>query len=110
MDKQEPKVGMGATIHMYSDSHAYTIVGVTKSGKTITLQKDKATMDPNFKPEIEPGGFVGHCSNQDEQTYSYEQDPEGFTIKARLRKDGRYHSKQGKVGIGYRREFYDYNF
>jgi hypothetical protein len=39
-----PKVGDGATILRHSDSHACTIVAVSKSGRTITLKRDKATL------------------------------------------------------------------
>jgi len=105
------KVGDGATLEMWSDKHAYTIVEISASGKTLTLQRDKATLDKNWKPEIHPGGFAGHCSNQDSQQYTYEQDPNGKLIKARFsqsRKCWKYHSETVRVGV--RHEYYDYNF
>jgi len=112
------KVGDGATYRMYSDAKAGTIIEVSKSGKQVVMQKDKATLDPNFKPDIVPGGFSGHCVNQNDQTYTYEADPEGSTIKFTVRKwRGRYvwtvagTTPDGRMQLGEgRNEFYDYNF
>lgn len=112
------KVGDGATKRGYSDAHAGTVIKVSPNGKRVWIQRDKATLDPSFKPEFIPGGFAGHCTNQDEQTYTYERDPEGQVYEVSLRKwrgrycwtakgcspDGRQHAALG------RREFYDYNF
>ena len=108
--KSKPEIGQGATLCGYTDTKAYTVIAVSESGKTITIQQDKATLDPEWKPDFSPGGFAGHCSNQRSQTYTYERNPEGQSIKARLHKDGKYHSQYGKVLVGERREFYDYNF
>lgn len=108
---RELDVGDGATINYYSDSHACTVIKKTK--KTITLQRDKATLDPNFHLEWEVGGFAGHCSNNEEQTYTYERDENGEIYKCYWsEKEGRYrYGTDGsiKVSIG-RHEFYDYNF
>jgi hypothetical protein len=104
------KVGDGVTMHLYSDAHAGTVIKVTKT--TVTVQRDEATRDPNWKPKVEPGGFVGHCTNQDEQTYTYERNPNGETVTFRWSsKFEQYRNNQ----IGYklskgRREFYDFNF
>ena len=105
------QVGDGVTIHLYSDAHAGTVIKKTKT--TITVQQDKATIDPNFKPEFVAGGFAGHCTNQNEQTYTYEQDPNGHITTYRW--SNKYNRYQGggdgsvTVTKG-RREFYDYNF
>lgn len=110
----EPAVGMGATEHGWSQSYAYTIIAVSASGKTITLQRDKTTLLNKDELEFHPGGFAAHCSNQHVQRYSYERDPEGVVRKATLRKDGVFrmkgHRNSGRVTINLRREFYDYNF
>lgn len=104
------KVGDGVTMHMYSDANAGTIIKVTKT--TITVQQDFATIDPNFKPKMYAGGFAGHCYNQNEQTYTYEPNPNGRVVTFKWsEKFGRYQNK--KVGLTItkgRREFYDYNF
>lgn len=104
------KVGDGVTMHMYSDSHAGTVVKVTKT--TITVQQDKATLDPNFKPKMHAGGFAGHCSNQNEQTYTYEPNPnaEKVTFTWSQKRSGYYNKKRGLSLTKGRREFYDYNF
>jgi hypothetical protein len=108
---REIEVGDGVTLHLWSDSHACTVIARTAT--TLTIQRDKATLDPNFKPEWIPGGFAGHCTNQDEQTYTYEADPNGEIYKCRWsEKYGRFQSGSDgsmKITLG-RREFYDYNF
>jgi hypothetical protein len=104
---REIEVGEGATLHLWSDAHACTVIARTAT--TLTLQRDKATLDPNFKPERD--GF--YCTNQDDQEYTYEPDPNGETYKCRWsEKYGRWqHGSDGsmKVTRG-RHEFYDYNF
>lgn len=102
------KVGEGATINYYSDSHACTIIKVTKS--TITIKRDKATIDKNFTPKIEVGGFAGHCTNQDEQTYTYEPDESGTEYVCRWSKKHGCYTCQGSTISKGRHEFYDYNF
>lgn len=103
------KVGDGATVYLYTDSHAGTIVKVTKC--TVTVRRDKAILDPDFKPEIVPGGFCGHCTNQDEQSYTYEPDEnEELTTVHWSKKYNRYGLPSNpRLGKG-RHEFYDYNF
>ena len=105
------KVGDGVTVHLYSDAHAYTVIKVTKC--SITVQRDTATIDPNFKPEFVTGGFAGHCTNQSEQTYTYERNPEGNVETYRWStKNNRYQGGgDGSIIVTKgRHEFYDYNF
>lgn len=108
---REIEVGDGVTLHLWSDAHACTVIAKTKT--TITIQRDKALLDPNFKPEWIAGGFAGHCTNQDEQTYTYERDPNGQIYRCRWsEKYGRFQTGSDgsmKITRG-RREFYDYNF
>ncbi len=103
------QVGDGVTIHYYTDAHAGTVIGRTKN--TLTIQRDKATLKDNWKPEIVPCGFVGHCINQQDQEYIYERDEKGQIFKAH------WSNKKGKFYIDGclrvtkgRHEFYDYNF
>lgn len=106
--RRELEVGDGCTYHLWSDSHACTVI--KRTPKTITIQRDKATLDPNFKPEWIPGGFAGHCVNQDEQRYSYERDPNGEIITARWsEKRGGFVYLDKIISLG-RDEYYDYNF
>jgi hypothetical protein len=104
------KVGDGATMHIGSDATAWTVIAVTASGKTITLQGDVAKFDDEWKPDIVPGGFAGHCVNQQEQRAHYiiERNPDGPVRKARLTQRG-WKSNGTPVSKG-RHPFYDYNF
>lgn len=103
------KVGDGATICLWSDNHACTIIKKTKT--TITVQRDKATLDPNFKPEFIIGGFAGHCTNQHEQTYTYERDENGSIETFHWsKKYNSYGIPSNPRLIKGRHEFYDYNF
>ena len=69
------KVGDGATVKLLTDCHACTIIKVTKT--TVTVRYDKAILNPDFKPEWVVGGFSAHCTNSEEQTYTYEPDENG---------------------------------
>lgn len=105
---EEIKEGDGITINLWSDSHAYTVIKRTPS--TITVQRDKAILDKNFKPEWIAGGFAGHCTNQDEQSYTYERNEKGEVLTLRYsKKYGRFMYLEKSISIG-RHEFYDYNF
>jgi len=109
-NRRDVQVGDGVTLYLYSDSWACTVIAKTKN--SITLQRDKATLDPDFKPEFIPGGFSAHCINNSDQSYSYERDPNGATYKAYWsEKEGRYKCWQGEAPVGNgRNERYDYNF
>lgn len=102
------EVGDGVTYHLYSDSHACTII--KRTAKTITIQQDTATLSPDFKPEFVVGGFAGHCTNQDKQNYTYERNPKGCVITARWSEKHGAFMYLGKVVTAGRKEFYDYNF
>lgn len=103
------QVGDGATINLFSDRHACTIIRVTKS--TVTVRRDKATLNPDFKPEFIPGGFVAHCTNQSKQTYSYESDENGQVYTFHWSKKFQRYGQPGSQTLSRgRHEFYDYNF
>jgi hypothetical protein len=109
--KQTPvtfEVGGGATLHYMTDAHAYTVTAVSASGKTVTIQRDKATIDPAWKPDFHPGGFLGHTSNDRDQRWTFERDPDGVTRTVRFTKHG-WMSNGQRVTPG-RHEFYDHNF
>ena len=108
-ERRNVTVGEGVTLHYYTDAHAYTVIARTKT--TLTIQRDKATLDPNFKPNIIPGGFAGHCTNQNEQTYTYERDPQGTIQKAFWsERDGMFKVDGDLRVYNGRHECYDYNF
>lgn len=101
--------GDGVTVHYWTDAHACTVIGRTKN--KLVLQQDRAILDPNFKPDFSPGGFAGTVINQDEQSYTYERNPEGRIYEAYWShsRKGWYADKSLHVTFG-RHEFYDYNF
>ncbi len=101
------KEGDGVTVCLYSDRHACTVI--KRTAKTITVQRDKAILDKNFKPEFD--GF--HCLNDDEQSYEYERDEQGSVETYRW--SDKYGSFRGGDDqsiriINGRHEHYDYNF
>lgn len=102
------EVGLGATVCLYSDRFAGTIIKKTKT--TITVQKDIATLKEDFKPKFEVGGFAGHCVNQDEQAYTYERNENGSTQVFRWSKKHNCYMNGSRRLIKGRKEYYDYNF
>jgi hypothetical protein len=106
-------VGDGATKHLYSDSHAHTIVEVNRNGKQIVLQRDKATRTNRDKDTFEAGGFFGHTENPDGQKWAYERDESAEKIVANWSAKKRAFFVGGPTGMKVttgRHEHYDYNF
>ena len=111
----EVEVGMGATVLMWSDRQAATVVGFTtfKSGKrkgqvkTVTVQRDKAT-------RTDSNGMG------DAQSYEYERDEQGAlrTFLASSKGGWKQVGADGKVVegggagllLGVRKEYYDFSF
>ena len=105
------EVGDGVTVNLWSDRHAGTVIKKTKC--SITIQYDTAILNPDFKPEFEIGGFAAHCTNQGEQSYTYERNPDGRIETYRWsNKRNRYQGGgDGSITVSKgRHEFYDYNF
>ena len=103
------KVGDGVTINLWSDRHAATVIKVT--AKTVTVRRDKATLNPDFKPEFIPGGFAAHCTNQSEQRYTYEPDEKGEIRTFHWSDKFQRYGQPGNLTLSKgRHEFYDYNF
>jgi hypothetical protein len=94
-----PEVGMGATILMWSDRLAATIIWVSPSGKTIKLQHDTAR-------RTDARGYY-----TEDQDYEYSRDPGGRIETARLTKRGWRLAGGGPgVLIGHREEYRDPTF
>jgi hypothetical protein len=92
-----PTIGMGATQLMHSDRHAYTVVWVSKSGKTIRVQADHAKrMDSRGMDEC--------------QSYLHTANPEGEIHTVRLTKRGWRSKQAGNFALGYRSTYHDYSF
>jgi hypothetical protein len=92
----EAVVGMGATILMWTDRHAATIVKVTRT--QVHVRRDKATRtDKNGMSES--------------QEYTYEADPTATVEIFRKTKRGWRATGGGKgLRIGDRREYHDFSF
>lgn len=103
------KVGDGVTVNYWTDRHAATVIKVTKS--MVVVQRDTAILNPDFKPEWIPGGFVAHCTNQDEQTYTYRRNLDGEIIKIRWSNKYQRYCTPWNLSLSKgRHEYYDYNF
>lgn len=93
-----PKVGMGCTILWYTDRSPATIIAVSPSGKTVTVQEDKSTReDTNGMSES--------------QNYTYERDPEGTIRVFRFSRVRHVWNSDGlRLRIGDRNKYHDYGF
>lgn len=91
-----PVVGMGATEVLYSDRHAFTIIEVSKSGKTFKMQRDNAR-------RTDKNGM------SDAQAWEFERNPAGDVVTVRLTKRG-WRATGSKVLVGVRDEYYDFGF
>lgn len=98
-----PVPGMGATMCMFSDRHAGTIVSISKSGKSLMWRQDKAIV-------VSGNQMDGSAS------YRYEEDPEAQEQEFKLRKNGRWvqageSMRRGTgLALGCRDEYYDPSF
>lgn len=103
------RVGEGVTVSLYTDKQAHTVIAVSKTGKTITVQRDK--VERLTKPEFVAGGFAGYCTNLHDIKYDITPDKNGATSKAYWsdRYGAYYVSKCFRISAG-RHERYDYNF
>lgn len=98
-----PEVGMGATVLMFSDRYAATIVEVLDKGKTLVTQEDTATRtDKNGQSE--------------DQQYTYAPNPNAAKGTYTLRKNGTY-VRQGEsmksgtiLRVGVRDHYYDFGY
>lgn len=95
----KPEIGMGVTELCWSDRYPYTIIDISKSGKTITIQQDKAI-------RIDDNGM------SENQEYRYERDLNGLVYKARKNKYGKWKIIGGgsQLLIGEREKYYDFSF
>lgn len=92
----KPEVGMGATLVMWSDRHAYTITRVSASGKTFWMKRDIAKrIDNNGMSEM--------------QDYEFTPNPNAHEECVRMTKRG-WMSRGQLVRVGYRSEYYDFSF
>lgn len=103
------KPGDGVTVNLYTDRRAYTVI--SRTAKTLRIQRDKATLSKDYKPKFIPGGFAAHCTNNNDQKYDYERDPDGEIKTAYWSEvSGCFRVGGAMVVTPGRHEFYDYNF
>jgi uncharacterized membrane protein len=95
----------------YSDIEPFEVVKVI-SDKTIEIRRMEAERDLTWKPEIIPGGFAGHCVNQNEQRWNITSNEKNQTIRIRLSKNKGWKDKHGRQFklSDKPRKYYDYNF
>lgn len=110
--KDNIKVGDHVTECLWSDKHSYTVVKILN--KYVDVQRDEQYIDrENWTPEIIPGGFAGHCTNNYEQKWIVKSDPNGVIKRLSVRsKDGKLKTKGSRradIILG-AHPFYDYNF
>lgn len=100
-----PEVGDGATLVMWTDRYAYTVVEVEyyKSGakkgqvSAVIATEDKATRTD--------GNGMSEC-----QAYEYETDPNATRERFTLRKDGKFKGERGVLYVGKRETYHDFSF
>jgi len=97
-------------------SQKYPWVEVKHTAKTVTLAKVRVKRDPDWQPEIVPGGFAGHCTNQHDQTWLFDRIDETEIktirrVRSRTFCEAEMWAHKGTRFIeGQAVEFYDYNF
>ena len=90
-------------------SQSYPWIEISRTSKTVKVARVRVKPDPEWKPEIIPGGFAGHCTNQHAQTWLFDNVSAIETRILRLTKKG-WSLKGVRYSEGVAREFYDYNF
>jgi len=100
----EPERGMGATVLMYTDRKAATIVLVNIAKTSVFISMDTATrIDSNGMSESQTYEYASNMDSKDLSEYT-------------LRKNGRWVKKgEGmkngqKIAIGFRETYHDYSF
>ena len=113
-------IGTGVTELLWSDSHPFEVIGYAGE-TTLIIRSMTAERDPNWKPEIIPGGFVGHCANNHSQEWVLKSDLDGRVLKIRRSKSKKHKNPEDalskywykgdrRFSVGKATYFYDYNF
>ena len=97
----------------WTDRNPFEIIRVV-SDRTIEIREMKATLDANWKPIFEVGGFGGHCTNSREQKWNIFSDESQPIFRIR-RSNKRGRPWRDKYGLQYALsdspyKYYDYNF
>jgi hypothetical protein len=86
--KFDPQVGDKVHTCFYSDVHPGTVV--KRTAKRCTVRFDDVAKDPSWEPEFVPGGFAGHCVNQEDQRWIIADNPDGVIHRFFLHKSGQW--------------------
>jgi hypothetical protein len=91
------EVGMSVTEVLWTDRIVHTVIAVSPSGKTATIQRNQNVTNPNFST----GGY-----------YVTDPDPNGFVQTIRLTKNGwrRGGMKGTKFLMDVASAYHDFNF
>lgn len=99
-----------ANAYGYTDVTPYRIVRII-SDTNIQVQEMKTAIADGWKPAMEAGGFAGHCTNNEAQRWTYEDDPTAPVIRIRKNKNGQWTYKGTRFLLATKPEkYYDYNF
>jgi hypothetical protein len=82
------QIGDGVNYGAGSDAYPATVIAVSASGKTVTVQADSYR-------RVDNNGYGGY------QEYEYERNTEGATRKYTRRKNGRYIEQGAPAHAGY---------
>lgn len=94
----------------WSDMYPFEVIE-RKSETTLVIRRLQATLDPEWRPRFQVGGFSAHCVNNNEQRWVYSRD-NCSPLRIRLHKNGQWKDREGnryKLSAAPRR-FHDYNF
>lgn len=93
--RDHAEVGDGVSVHLWSDSHAYTIIARTP--KTLTLRRCKSIRTDS--------NGMSDC-----QDYRFEENENGYVVKAYWsNKNNRFYQNGCSVTPGHY-EYFDYSF
>jgi hypothetical protein len=97
----EPEVGMGATILMWSDRYAATVVEVKrfKTGQRAG-QVSAVVVTQDTAKRVDDNGM------SESQKYEFTSNPDGQRKVFKVDKAGRFKG----LSLGHRSEYYDYSF
>jgi len=94
----------------YTDVTPYEVVRKI-SEKTLEIRAMRSELDPTWKPVRVPGGFAGHCVNNNTQRWIITSDVTAKVIRIRLGKRGWRGTDGGRYKLSDKPfRHYDYNF
>lgn len=102
------EAGDKASVRLWSDVNPCTVIKRTKT--TVTVRYDKATRNPDWKPDWVVGGFSAICTNIEDQQWIIEDDAKGSTERFFWsEKESCFIHNGCRLTPGWRK-YYDYNF